>query len=215
MRLGPAETELIMNRADSHLASPPAARVSTLPDYPYPWYVRLILWLQRRKYGAELESARIWGRLPRAFLMLSLLYRALDRPGSPLEPGLRALVQVRVSQINWCAFCVDLNSATALECHVTPDKIAALEDYERSPLFSERERAVLAYAEAATDPARPVDDAKYARLRACFSEQEAIEIAALIAFQNLSSKFNAALAIPAQGFCAPGGAAQRETKDGG
>lgn len=195
---------LIMDGADYPLESPEAARVSTPPDYPYSWYVRLILWLQRRKYGAELESARIWGRLSRAFLMLSLLYRCLDRPRSPLEPGLRALVQVRVSQINWCAFCVDLNSATALERHVAPEKLAALEDYERSSLFSERERAVLAYAEAVTDPARPVDNARFTRLRSHFSEQEAIEITALITFQNLSSKFNAALSVPAQGFCAPG-----------
>lgn len=179
-----------------------APRISTLPGRPYPWYVRLIFWLQRRKYGAELESARLWGRLPRAFLMLSLLYRALDRADSPIDPGLRALVQVRISQINWCAFCVDLNSATALERHVTQEKLAALEDYERSPLYDERERCLLAYAEAVTDPARPVGDATYARLRRHFSEQESIEIAALIAFQNLSSKFNAALAVPAQGFCA-------------
>ncbi|MGA8051402.1 MAG: carboxymuconolactone decarboxylase family protein, partial [Burkholderiales bacterium] len=79
---------------------------------------------------------------------LTLLYRTLDRHGSPLEPQLRALVQVRVSQINWCTFCVDLNGAAALERHATREKLAAL-----------------------------------------------------IAFQSLSSKFNAALAVPAQGFC--------------
>ncbi|MFY9317349.1 MAG: carboxymuconolactone decarboxylase family protein [Burkholderiales bacterium] len=201
-----------MHDADYPLARPETARVSTPPDYPYAWYVRLILWLQRRKYGAELESARIWGRLPRAFLMLSLLYRSLDRPRSALEPGLRALVLVRVSQINWCAFCVDLNSATALGLHVAPEKLAALEDYERSALFIERERAVIAYAEAVTDPTRPVDDAGYTRLRAHFSEQEAIEITALIGFQNLSSKFNAALAVPAQGFCAPRGRPKEEAR---
>jgi alkylhydroperoxidase family enzyme len=37
--------------------------------------------------------------------------RKLDRAGSPVEPALRALIQVRISQINWCAFCVDLNGA--------------------------------------------------------------------------------------------------------
>ena len=193
-----------MNHATNDTPSQAAPRICALPGQPYPWYVRLIFALQRRKYGAELESARLWGRMPRAFLMLSLLYRALDRADSPIDPALRALVQVRISQINWCAFCVDLNSATALERHVTQEKLAALAEYERSPLFNERERCVLAYAQAVTDPARPVDDATYARLRGHFSEQESIEIAALIAFQNLSSKFNAALAVPAQGFCTPG-----------
>lgn len=168
----------------------------------YPWYVRLIFAAQRRKHGAELEPARLWGRLPRSFLFLTLLYRSIDRADSPIEPALRALVQVRVARINWCDFCVDLNGAAALARAVAQEKLAALDDYERSPLFTERERAALAYAEAATDPARRVDDACFARLRARFDEQAILELTALVAFQNLSSKFNAALAVPAQGFCA-------------
>lgn len=64
----------------------PAARVE--PGRAFPWYVRAILALQRRKYGTELESSRVWGRLPRAFLALTLLYRTLDRRGSPIEPAL-------------------------------------------------------------------------------------------------------------------------------
>jgi AhpD family alkylhydroperoxidase len=176
-------------------------RIAAAPESARPWYVRLILAAQRRKYGAELEPACLWGRLPRAFLFLTLLYRSLDRAGSPLEPGLRALVQVRISQINWCDFCVDLNSAAALERSVTPEKLAALAHYESSPLYIEREKAALAFAEAATHPDRRVDDACYSRLRAQFDEQAIVELTALVAFQNLSSKFNAALAVPAQGFC--------------
>lgn len=181
--------------------APAGPRVAGFPPDRYPWYVRLILKLQQRKYGRALEPALLWGRMPRAFLMLTLLYRSLDRARSPLEPELRSLVQVRVSQINWCAFCVDLNSALALERHSTPEKLAALADYEASPLFSERQRAALAYAEAVTDPARRADDALFSRLQRHFTEQEIVELTALIAFQNMSSKFNAALGVPARGFC--------------
>lgn len=177
------------------------ARVAGLPLGRYPWYVRLILRLQRRKYGRELEPARLWGRSPGAFLALTLLYRSLDRASSPLEPALRSLVQVRVSQINWCVFCVDLNSAVALERHAASEKLAALTEYEKSPLFTRREQAALAYAEAVTDPHRRVDDALFARLRQHFGDDEMVELTALIAFQNMSSKFNAALGVPAQGFC--------------
>jgi len=190
-----------MNRATDGDLSQATPRLATPPDHAFPWYVRLILALQRRKYGAELEPARLWGRLPRAFLMLTLLYRTLDRAGSPIEPALRSLVQVRISQINWCAFCVDLNGTAALERSVSPEKLAALENFERSPLFSECERAAIAYAEAVTDPARRVEDACFARLRAQFDEQAILELTALVAFQNLSSKFNAALRVPAQGLC--------------
>ena len=72
-------------------------------------------------------------------------------------------------------------------------------------IYTEREKAALAFAEALTDPARRVDDARFARLRAHFDEQAVLEISALAAFQNLSSKFNAALGLPTQGFCARAG----------
>lgn len=179
-------------------------RIGGLPPSRYPWYVRLILRMQQRKYGQAFEPARLWGRIPRAFLMLTLLYRSIDRADSPLDPGLRSLVQMRISQINGCAFCIDLNSATALERHGSREKLAALADYEISPLFSDRERAALAYAEAVTDSARRVDDALFAQLQRHFPDQEIVEMTALIAFQNMSSKFNAALGVPAQGFCATG-----------
>ena len=177
-------------------------RISGFPPSRYPWYVRLILKLQQRKYGRALEPTLLWGRMPRSFLLLTLLYRSIDRAASPLDPELRSLVQVRISQINWCTFCVDLNSAAALERHSTPEKLAALAEHATSPLFSDRERAALAYAEAVTDPARNVDDRLFAQLRRHFPDQEIVELTALIAFQNLSSKFNAALGVPAQGFCA-------------
>jgi AhpD family alkylhydroperoxidase len=189
-------------------------RIESLPPDRYAWYVRLILWLQRRKYGRALEPALLWGRIPRPFLMLTLLYRALDRAASPIEPTLRSLVQVRISQINWCTFCVDLNSAAALERHGSPEQLAALADYETSPLFTGRERAALAYAEAVTDPAHRVNDTLFAWLQRHFSDQEIVELTALIAFQNMSSKFNAALGVPAQGFCALPVASGREPRPG-
>ena len=182
-----------------------------VPQQPRPaWYARLILALQRRKYGRELEPARLWSKMPHTFLMLTLLYRALDRTASPIDAGLRALIQVRVSQINWCAFCVDLNGAAALERFVAPEKLAALGEFESSPLYVERERAALAYAEGMTDPAHGVGAALFERLRGQFTEQAILELTALIAFQNLSSKFNAALAVPAQGFCATAAPVARE-----
>jgi AhpD family alkylhydroperoxidase len=176
-------------------------RVAAPAGQRYPWYVRLIFALQRRKYGAELEPARLWGMMPRSLLWLTLLYRSIDRARSPIDPALRAMVQVRISQINWCGFCTDSNAAAALERHVTPEKLDALARFESSPLFNARERAALAYAEAATDPTRGVDDACFTRLRRHFDDPAVLELTALVAFQNLSSKFNAALAVPPQGLC--------------
>lgn len=175
--------------------------IRTAADHRFPWYVRIFFWNQRRKYGAVLEPARLWGRTPRVFAGVATLYGALDRKSSPLEPALRTLVTVRVSQINWCPFCVDINSATAVKRHVTEEKLSELADFEASDHFSESEKAALAYAEAVTFSDRDTGQEHFDRLRRHFSDDAIIELTAVIAFQNLSSKFNSALAVPAQGFC--------------
>jgi AhpD family alkylhydroperoxidase len=178
------------------------SHVTTPRDFPYPWYMRLILWRQRRRHGRELEPARLWGRIPGAFPAMTAMYRTLDRVSSPIEPPLRSLLQVRVSQINHCDFCIDLNSHLGQERGISMDKLQALPGFEGSALFTAREKAALRYAEAVTRPEPGVSEPVLSELRAHFSEQEIVELAALVAFQNMSSKFNAALGVPAEGFCA-------------
>lgn len=175
--------------------------IVTPPSHRFPWYVRLFLANQRRRYGRELEPARLWARSPKVFAALSLLYGALDRKSSPIEPTLRTLVTVRVSQINWCAFCVDINSATALKRGLTEAHLEALHQFEESALFDDRIKAALVYTEAITYSDRHVNAALMARLKSHFDDEAVIELTALIAFQNLSSKFNSALDVSAQGFC--------------
>jgi AhpD family alkylhydroperoxidase len=171
------------------------------PAKDYPWYLRPFFWNQRRKYGRALDAALLWARAPRLFLGVALLYGAIDRKGSPIEPALRSLVTVRISQINHCRFCVDLNSATLLRRGVAFDKLDALERWRESDLFSPRERAALEYAEAVTRHDAGATDQMMTRLKELFDDDAVIELTALIAFQNMSSKFNAALGVPPQGFC--------------
>ncbi len=186
--------------------------VETPPDFPYPWYIRFLFWRQRRRYGSELEPVRLWARLPAAFLAMQAMYRALDRRNSALEPALRSLVQVRISQLNGCEFCVDLNSFVGTERGVAAARLQALAAFESSPLFAEREKAALAYSEAVTRSDRSVDAQLVARLGRSFDDQAIVELAALISYQNMSSKFNAALGVPAHGFCnvPAGGVASRK-----
>ena len=183
------------------MSTEPSSRIPTDPNFRYSWYAKLIFANQRRRYGKELEPARLWARTPKVFAALSLLYGALDRRRSPIEPALRSLITVRVSQINWCAFCVDINSATGLKRGVSDAQLAALAEFETSPLFDERQKAALAYAEAITRTDVGVDDALMARVRTHFDDNAVIELTALIAFQNMSSKFNSALDVAPQGFC--------------
>ncbi len=175
--------------------------ISTPLKHRFPWYVRLFFWNQKRRYGAVLESARLWARTPQVFAALALLYGAFDRRSSPIEPALRTLVTVRVSQINGCTFCVDLNSAIGLRRGLDLDKLLALSKFAESPLFTDREKVALSYTEAVTYSDRQPTLGHFEQLRRHFDDDAIIELTGLIAFQNLSSKFNAALGVAPQGFC--------------
>ena len=175
--------------------------IPTKPIGEYPWFIRLFFWNQKRRYGKVLEPGMLWGRSPWVFATLALLYGALDRKKSPLSPVLRSLLTVRVSQINHCEFCVDINSATLVKRGVPEDKIEALREWRESPLFDQTERVALEYAEAVTHTDLHVDNELMARLKQHFNDDEVVELTGLIAFQNLSSKFNGALNVAPQGFC--------------
>lgn len=173
--------------------------VSAKPLADYPWFIRLFFWKQRRTYGRILDPGLLWGRSPWVFASLALLYGALNRRSSPLAPDLRSLVTVRISQINHCAFCVDINSATLAKRDVSMAKIDALSAWRSSPLFDDEQLLALEYAEAVT--LGRVDDDLRGRIKRRWDDDAIVELTGLIAFQNLSSKFNAALDVPAQGFC--------------
>ncbi|BBF91410.1 alkyl hydroperoxide reductase AhpD [Blastochloris tepida] len=175
--------------------------IATPAPTQYPWYLRALFAMRDAIGRPVAEPVRQWARTPRVLRAFLGLYRAIDRAASPIEPALRALIMVRVSQINVCPFCVDLNAARALERNVTEDRLWALDRFETSDLFSEHEKAALAFTEAVTITGRTIDAALKARLASAFSADAIVELAALIAFQNMSSKFNAALEIPAAGTC--------------
>lgn len=170
-------------------------------DAKYPWYIKFLFKLQHKKYGQVLNSAMIWARCPRIFLALSWLFNAVDHKKSTLAADLRTLIIVRVSQLNGCEFCIDLNSSVLIKRGVSMDKALALKDWSQSDLFSRHEKIVLEYAEAVTRSTQALAEEQRAKINQLFDEKQIVELTALIAFQNMSTKFNNAFAVEPQGFC--------------
>ena len=88
-----------------------------------------------------------------------------------------------------------------MQAGASDEKVSAVESAEKSALYTEPERAAIAYAEAMTITGQRVSDALFARVRACFDEAQIVELTAAVALENFRSKFNVALGIEAQGFC--------------
>jgi alkylhydroperoxidase family enzyme len=80
-----------------------------------------------------------------------------------------------------------------------PDKILALEGYATSALYDERERVALQYADVITLSDQDVHETLFGRVRGFFSEDTVMELTAIIAWENSSSKFNRALRVLSQG----------------
>ena len=84
---------------------------------------------------------------------------------------------------------------------VSEGMVGALPNWRESDLFEPAQKAALDYADAVTKYDRGVDNKIFAELQKYFDDDTIVELTGLIAFQNLSSKFNSALDVPAQGFC--------------
>ena len=96
---------------------------------------------------------------------------------STLEPELRELVKLRVSQINRCAYCIIYHRRDALKLGVTERKIHLLNAWQEAPEYSDRERAALAWAEAVTlISAHHLPDDVYGEGVRVFSEQELVDL---------------------------------------
>lgn len=130
------------------------------------------------------------------------VYTAVQKSGLPKE--LIDLVYLRVSQINGCAFCIDMHSRDLLKSGLAVDKLVLVPGWrEGGALFSVRERAALAWAETVTRVADTgVPDAEYRAATAEFNEKELADLTYAIglmnAFNRLGVAFRATPAAAAQ-----------------
>ncbi|MES2600867.1 MAG: carboxymuconolactone decarboxylase family protein [Pseudomonadota bacterium] len=105
--------------------------------------------------------------------------------GSGLEKSLIELVKTRASQINGCAFCVHMHTKDARALGETEERLYLLSAWRESPLYTDRERAALAWTESVTLVSQTnVPDDVYEQLRGSFSDEEIVKLTMLVATIN-------------------------------
>jgi AhpD family alkylhydroperoxidase len=120
------------------------------------------------------------------------LGKAVDASG--LERSLLALVNVRGSQVNGCAYCIDMHTTDARAAGETEQRLYALSGWRETPFFSDRERAALEWTEAITHVAETqVPDEIYERVRRHFDEAQLVAltfaVVAINAWNRLATSF--------------------------
>ena len=115
-----------------------------------------------------------------------------------LERGLMHLIKLRVSQLNGCAYCIDMHSKDLRASGEPEQRLYLLDAWRESPGYSERERAALAWAEAVTLVTNGhVPDEVFRETRAHFSEDELTNLTLAVATINAWNRLSIAFRIPA------------------
>jgi AhpD family alkylhydroperoxidase len=132
---------------------------------------------------------------PKAFQGLLDLSATIHK--SSLGTRLVDLVLLRVSQVNGCAFCIDMHWRDLIRHDADPRHLNALAGWREAPFFSERERAALRWAEIVTaTPHSDASDEEFATLRAHFSDAEIAELGFVIAVINAWNLLNVSFRNP-------------------
>jgi AhpD family alkylhydroperoxidase len=109
---------------------------------------------------------------------------------SALEKSLTELVRLRASQINGCAFCVDMHATDARKGGESDRRLATVVVWRETPFFTDRERAALEWTEALTLVSQDhVPDALWQAVRPHFSDEELVDLTLLISAINAWNRF--------------------------
>jgi alkylhydroperoxidase family enzyme len=152
----------------------------------------------RRTLGRSITPSQvIYNRVPAAW-RITLAFQLFERFGAKLPHELLLVVTTRVAMLNGCAFCQDIKRAVAIRSKLGTARFDALAGWRGSAVFSERERAALAFVEEATRT-KVVSDASFAVLAKHFDEREIAELTLVNAVENFYNLLNLPLEVEADG----------------
>ena len=148
--------------------------------------------------GTGMEPVEVWAHQPKMMSAMGKSNQAL-RKGKTVDERVRNLCELKGAQMIGCEFCVDLGSQICRNSGLSDEELLALPRYRSSELFSEREKAALDFTVAVMRTPVEVTDELFARVKEHFSDEQLVELTALLTLVNLD-RFNAAFGIGSAGF---------------
>jgi uncharacterized peroxidase-related enzyme len=149
-----------------------------------------------RQTGKAPNIFAIMAHRPAVLSAFLPLYKAVVNEGT-VEAKYKELAYLRASMVNGCEYCSRAHMASSKGAGVTAEQIAALPFYSRSPLFDEKEKATILFADRVTRGASGIRSPALQDLRKYFDEGQIVELALTICMANFTNRFNDATeAIP-------------------
>lgn len=148
--------------------------------------------------GSGMEPIEVWAHQPKMMIGMGKFNQAV-RKGKSIDERLKNLVELKGAQMIGCEYCVDLGSQICRNSGLSDDELLALPRYRQSDLFNDREKLALDYAVAVMRTPVEVTDELFAQIKEHFSDEQLVELTALLTLVNLD-RFNAAFGIGSAGF---------------
>jgi len=150
----------------------------------------------KKSLGFVPNSMLIMQRKPKLAKALSQLGQAIWDPAGEVDRGFKRLVGHVASRAAGCVYCMAHTAGGAIHFGVEDRKLAAVWEYRSSPLFSEAERVALDFALAAASVPNGVTDQQFADLRKHWSENQIVEITAVVAYFGFLNRWNDTMGTP-------------------
>jgi len=136
--------------------------------------------------------------------MQRLVDFAVAADEGPIEHSLQHLVKIRASQINGCAVCLHMHAGDARKAGETETRVYMLDAWHEAPIYTDREKAALAWTEALTRLAETrAPDEAYAAVTAQFNDEEVVALTILISNINTFNRFGVGFRVAPTGLTAP------------
>jgi AhpD family alkylhydroperoxidase len=175
-------------------------RIESLPPKRAGLLTRAMYRIAKRRYGQVPEPFTVTAH-HRGLLIAGAVHETmLDKASKTLAVSVRELAVFWTARTVGCSWCVDFGSMLQRLDGLDIKRLVDIEDYATSPLFSDDERAAIAYADAMTTDPHTVTDEQVADLRARFGDAGVIELTYQIGVENMRARMNTALGITEQGF---------------
>jgi uncharacterized peroxidase-related enzyme len=137
----------------------------------------------------------VMAQRPKVLQAFMPLYAAIVNEGT-VEPRYKELAYLKTSQVNGCEYCTRAHTASGKKIGITEEQIRALNFFQRSPLFDEKDKATLLYAERVTRGAAALREPALQDLKKYFTEDQIVELTLVTCVANFTNRFNDALLFP-------------------
>jgi len=170
------------------------AQVNPLPKEKAAAEIRDIFETMEAKYGRVPNIFGAMGHRPSVLKTFLPFYGAVTQEGN-IEPRYKELAYLKTSMLNGCQYCSRAHIAAAKKAGISEEEIEALQFYQGSDLFDEKDKATLLYAERITRGAAGIREGTLEDLKKYYTEDQIVELTLVICVANFTNRFNDALQI--------------------